>query len=125
MTAVLFKHQRQLAADEFRTRNAPLPGGAREQSVVLRIERDGRGLHSRQCHDSNMTANRSSGQPACHCGSAHRSIRLAGSKEPAMRTTLLTLSLAMLTLAASAQQPTPVRLPATEPAPALSELKSV
>jgi hypothetical protein len=39
-----------------------------------------------------------------------------------MRAVLLSLSIAMLTLAAAAQQPPPLRLPATDPSPALYPL---
>lgn len=44
MPPVLFEHQRQLLPNELRARHTPLAGGARQEAIVLRVERDGRRL---------------------------------------------------------------------------------
>jgi hypothetical protein len=46
VTAILLEHQSKLLSDEFRSRHAALPCGARQEPVVNRVEGDGRSLLS-------------------------------------------------------------------------------
>ena len=45
--SILLEHEGKVLADELRSRNAPLAGGAGEQPIVFRVERNRRRLFPR------------------------------------------------------------------------------
>src|SRR5512146_1255537 len=52
---ILLEDERELLADEFRSRDPPLPGRPGEEAVIGGVEGDGGRFLSSECHGSNIT----------------------------------------------------------------------